>query len=508
MRDTPVSKLLQWSLFATGFSAIVAEYLLSTLASYFIGNAIIQWTLVVSLMLFAMGLGSRLSSIFRNNLLEHFILLELALSLLVSLSSIFVFIISGFTDILASFIYLYSIVLGLLVGIEIPLVIRINNEHKSLRVNLASVLEKDYLGSLVGGIFFAFVALPIFGLTYTPFLLGTINFLVACVLLFYTRLFRVSRVKYFLILNIAVVLTAFYFAKPIELYSEQVKYRDKVVVQLQSKYQKVVVTEWNGQHWFYINGNLQFCSIDEHLYHEVIVHPAVLLHPMAQKVLVLGGGDGLAVRELLKHKTIESITLVDLDSTVVNLAMHHPIFTSSNLHSLQDPRVKFQFGDAFHYVQNATELYDIVIIDLPDPRSIQIARMYSKEFYMSVYNLLGKEGIMITQAGSPAYASKAYLSIEKTIEQSNFNTIKLHNHITSMGEWGWIIGVKNNGKLDKRIQYLNFDTLDTRWLNNQAKPMIFQFGKNRFSLKDSIEINTLNNPKLVRYYSEGNWALF
>lgn len=507
MKDKAVSKILQWCLFATGFSAIVAEYLLSTLATYFIGNAVVQWTLVVSLMLFAMGLGSRVSAVIQRNLLQNFILLELSLSLLVSLSSSLVYLLSGFTDVLASFIYLYSIILGLLVGIEIPLVIRINDVHASLRTNLATVLEKDYLGSLAGGIFFAFVALPVFGVTYTPFLLGAVNFLVALVLLIYTRMFSNRLINLFLMANVLICLAVFYLAKPIEIYSEQVKYRDQVVIQKQTKYQKVVVTEWNGNHWFYINGNLQFCSIDEHLYHEVLVHPVMQLHPNPRKILVLGGGDGLAVRDLLYYP-VDSILLVDLDQTVVNLAKNSPVFTGRNHNSFSNPKVGFWYGDAFDFVQNAKDLFDVIIIDLPDPRSVQIARMYSKEFYNAVYRLLGQDGLIISQAGSPAYATQAYLSIEKTIQAAGFSTLKLHNHITSMGEWGWIVGSKRNRDLLRELGDIDFDTLPTRWLNNKVKPIITNFGKNRFNLIDSVEINTLFNPKLIHYYSKGNWELF
>jgi len=174
------SFVLKAALFATGFSGIVAEYILSTLASYFIGNAILQFTLIVSIMLFSMGLGSRLSKSFNTNIIFYFVITELILSVLVSFSAIASYLVYGFTSVSWVIIYVLSIIIGLLIGLEIPFATRINNEFEELRLNISNILEKDYYGSLLGGLFFAFVGLPYLGLTYTPFVLGFIN-LVWCI---------------------------------------------------------------------------------------------------------------------------------------------------------------------------------------------------------------------------------------------------------------------------------------------------------------------------------------
>ncbi len=178
-----ISLVLKIAIFATGCAGIVAEFVLSTLATYLIGNAVFQWTMVMSLMLFAMGMGSRLSKLFRYRLLDTFILVEFSLSILCSSSAVLAYGLAAYTAHINIIIYLVAMVIGALIGFELPLVMRLNEAHEELRTNIAAVMEKDYYGSLLGGLFFAFFGLPCLGLTYTPIILGAINFLVASLLL-------------------------------------------------------------------------------------------------------------------------------------------------------------------------------------------------------------------------------------------------------------------------------------------------------------------------------------
>ena len=173
------SNILKLALFATGLSGIVAEYILSTLATYFLGDSVFLWTMIVSIMLFSMGLGSRISKSIKSNLLEKFITIEFILSVLSAFVSVITYSASAYYGYVGFVIYGLSVIIGLLIGMEIPIVIRLNDEFENLRVNVSTVMEKDYYGSLLGGVFFAFIGLPYLGLTYTPFILGTINFLVA-----------------------------------------------------------------------------------------------------------------------------------------------------------------------------------------------------------------------------------------------------------------------------------------------------------------------------------------
>lgn len=508
------SFVLKAAIFATGFAGIVAEYILSTLATYFIGNSIFQWTMIVSLMLFFMGLGSRLSKLITKNLIQNFLFLEVSLSILVAFSSVLVYTLAAITEYYGIIIYGLSMLVGLLIGLEIPLVVRINKEYEDLKSNISSILEKDYYGSLLGGVFFAFVGLPILGLTFTPFVLGIINFLVALVVFFRFKNKLTPKkhlnLKVVLGLTFTILAVGLAYTSPIIEWGEQKKYKDKVVYAEQSKYQKIVITEWKDEHWLYLNGNLQFCSIDEKMYHEVLVHPILKLHPKPKRILILGGGDGCAVREILKYKSIEKIDLVDLDPIMTNLGKNHPILIDVNQGSLSSEKVTIHNKDAYIFLeQNTTDFYDIIISDLPDPRNIELGRLYSKEFYTLCYRKLRPNGVIITQAGSPYFATKAFECINKTITNVGFTTIKMHNQIISMGEWGWVLGTKEKVDakiLKKRLQSLTFE--NTNWINNEAMQLITSFGKDFYRVEGEIEVNSIHNPVLHQYYLKGNWDLY
>ena len=233
------SFILKSAIFATGFAGIVAEYTLSTLATYFIGNSIFQWTMIVSLMLFCMGLGSRLSKLITKNLIQNFLILETSLSLIVAFSSVLVYTLASISEYYGIVIYSLSMLIGLLIGLEIPLVVRINREYEDLKSNISSILEKDYYGSLIGGIFFAFIGLPMLGLAYTPFVLGIINFLVALIV-FYRFKDKINkrstvRLQTILLVVFAILITGISFTEPIIQWGEQKKYKDKVVYSEQTE---------------------------------------------------------------------------------------------------------------------------------------------------------------------------------------------------------------------------------------------------------------------------------
>ena len=513
------SFVLKAAIFATGFAGIVAEYVLSTLATYFIGNSIFQWTMIVSLMLFCMGLGSRLSKKITKNLIQNFLILEVSLSLVVAFSSVIIYTIAAFSSYYEIFIYTLSMLVGLLIGLEIPLVVRINKEYEDLKSNISSILEKDYYGSLLGGVFFAFIGLPILGLSYTPFVLGIINFLVAYIVLIrfkekITPKRRLTNLNLLLTVTFLGLLAGITFTKPIIQWGEQKKYKDKVVFSEQTKYQKIVLTEWKDEHWLYLNGNLQFCSIDEEMYHEPLVHPIMQLSKKPKDVLVLGGGDGCAVREILKYPTVQKIDMVDLDPKMTELGKENPILININYGSMNSSKLNIYNKDAYNHLENDnTSFYDVIIIDLPDPRNIELGRLYSHEFYTHCYRKLRPNGYIITQSGSPYFATQAFNCINNTLSSVGFNTIPLHNQIISMGEWGWILGAKNTSKkvLKDQLKKLEFNNIDTKWINNEAMSLLTSFGKDSFFNQkkiDSTEINKIHNPILYKYYLEGNWDLY
>lgn len=511
------SLVLKASLFATGLSGIVAEYILATLASYFLGDSILQWTLVLSFMLFAMGLGSSRSKYFQGNLLEKFIIIELTLSLFVSFAALTVYVISAYKEYYGIIIYGFSILIGFLIGLEIPLVTRLNEEYEDLRVNIASVMEKDYYGSLLGGLFFAFIGLPYLGLTYTPFVLGMINFLVA-VLLYWRFKNLIQRSGIFLLNSLTILIfgcitMGFIYAESIVFFGEQQRYEDKIIFEKQSKYQKIVITQWKSEYWLFINGNQQLSTLDEEMYHEPLVHPVMELAKKPKNILVLGGGDGAAVRDILKHPSVQTITVVDLDPVMTQLAKTHPALLSVNDSSFYHPKVHVYNQDAYTFMDNIKNYYDVILVDLPDPKTVELGKLYSKEFYTLCYKHLRPNGLFITQAGSPYYSSKAFECIQRTLKAAKFHTIPLHNQILTLGEWGWVVGSKKltASQLKKSLQEIDFQDISTKWINKEAMLLMTSFGKKEFFLDtkhEKIAINTIQNPVLYRYYKRGGWDLY
>ena len=509
-----VSSLLKLCLFATGCAGIVAEFVLCTLATYFLGNAVFQWTLMMSLMLFAMGLGSHLSRYCSLNLLDTFTLLEFSLSLLCASAAASAYVLSPFFTNVGVVIYPLGIAIGLLIGMEIPLITRVNAAYEDLRVNISSVMEKDYYGALIGGLFFAFVALPYLGLTYTPVALGAVNFGVASLFLWRFRsLFSAPRLLSGVWAAVGAGLVGlFVLAEPIVLFGEQALYKDTVILVKQTPYQRLVMTRWRNDYWLYINGNEQFSSYDEERYHEPLVHPALALAGNREEVLILGGGDGLALREVLKYSQVKAVTLVDLDPEMTTLASTHPIFLQLNAHAFADPRVSVVNADAFSFLHDTPYLFDTIIIDLPDPNSAELARLYSLNFYRLCKQHLKRGGTLVTQATSPFFTRKAFVCIQKTMREAGFSILPYHNHIPTLGEWGFVLGVDATlleaTALKETIQELSFQEVETRFLNQGVMIAMVHFGKGILLDTDEIEVNRESWPVLQSYYRQGRWEVY
>lgn len=504
--------ILKVAIFATGVSGIVAEYMLATMATYFLGDSIFQWTMIVSVMLFSMGIGSLISRRFSTELLVWFIVLELVLSLVASFSGILVYVAAGyFKAYVGLFIYSLSIGIGLLVGMEIPLVTRINESFQTLKYNISSILAMDYVGSLIGGMFFVFVSLPFFGLTYTPFIVGGINFIVTLFLLpLIGQLVSQKKWIYTGCAGVGVLLLGgVLFSDQIRLISEQKRYKEKIIYQKQSRYQNIIITQKKDVFWLFLNGNQQLSTFDEYVYHEALVHPAMQLSTQKTNVLILGGGDGCTAREVLKYHDVRSITVVDLDSVVTNLARDYWVLSDLNQGSLSNPKVQIVNQDAFSWLEEQKLRFDVILIDLPDPKTIDIARMYSKEFYYVCKNHLTDGGTMITQAGSPMFASEAFYCVSNTMRAAGLSTLPLHNHVLTLGEWGYVLAKKiPQEELNALKNQLRFDqNIQTSWLNDEAFVGMYSFAKPTHSIQE-VQTNTMSNPILQRYYLNGEWALY
>jgi spermidine synthase len=480
-----LSFVLKVCMFATGCAAMVTEYTLATLASYLMGNTILQWTVVISLMMFSMGIGSRQSRKLEKHLLDRYVFAEFGLSLFCTFSVIFAFWIAAFTVHNGFVIYAIACLIGFLTGLEIPLVTRINENYETLRVNISSVMEYDYYGALAGGALFAFVLLPFLGLTYTPILLGGINLLVAGLILWkFSNLLKWAKIIKFTFLSLlGVIALATVFAKPIILFGEQHKYKDKIIYEEQTRYQKIVITKWKDDFWLFLNGSTQFSTYDEERYHEPLVHPDV-----------------------------ERVTVVDLDPAMTRLAKSHDIFLKINKNSLNSERVHVVNQDAYQFIRNSKKLYDAIIVDLPDPKSVSLSLLYSVGFYKMAKKQLKPFGVLVTQSTSPLYSPEAFLCIKKSMEAGGFSVAPYQNSIPTMGDWGWNLGVKKETMLPEKLREnllkLEFSGLKTRFINQEAMTAMAHFGKGIFELQDEIEVNTQSNPVILKYYRQGDWDVY
>ncbi|HIO21507.1 MAG TPA: polyamine aminopropyltransferase [Nitrospirales bacterium] len=509
-----VSNLLKICLFATGFAGIVAEFVLCTLATYLIGNAVLQWTLIISFMLFAMGLGSRLSRHFTTHLLETFIILEFILSILCATSAVVAYALAPWVRTIELVIYPWAIGIGLLIGLEIPLITRINATYEELRTNISAVMEKDYYGALFGGLFFALIALPFLGLTYTPIIVGTINAAAASLLLVrcYPKLATPRRLSAGWAATGILLIGLLVTANPIILYGEKSKYRDTVIFSQQTQYQKIVMTRWKDEYALFINGNQQFSTYDEERYHEPLVHLALSLLDHREDILIIGGGDGLAVREVLKYTDVKRVTLIDLDPTMTELGSTHPVIVRINHDALNNARVTILNQDGAAYLRDINQRFDAIIMDLPDPQSVDLARMYSLEFYRLAGKHLNKGGTIVTQATSPFFAPMAFLSIKKTMEEAGFSVLPYHINVPTLGDWGFVLGIEPevmaDAALKQAVLALHFDSIETRFLNREAVVAMVHFGKGLFERDHDVEVNRQSRPVFPAYYNKGRWEAY
>lgn len=485
---------------------IVYELLISTAASYLLGDSVTQFSVIIGIYMSSMGLGAYLSKYIETKLLEKFIQVEIALSVVggASIILIFMFYSSG-SKLYFVILYGLTILIGSLVGFEIPLVMRIMETILKLKDNVANVLAFDYIGGLIGSVAFPLLFLPTLGIMKTSILIGVLNLISALWLLIKTEKFKFKNRYYIITITlIGILSTCFVYSKPLNDYLEQNFYKDKILVALQTPYQKVVITKYKSDVRLFIDGNLQFSSIDEYRYHESLIHIPASLIPNIENVLILGGGDGLAARELLKYKTIKKIVIVDLDNKLVQLFKKEKLLTALNADSLNNKKVKVVAKDAMEFIKDDPNIYELIVVDLPDPRTPALCKLYNKQFYYLVQKRLSRTGTMVTQATSPFFAKKAFWCIYKTVKESFPYANRYHANVLSFGDWGFVMG--SNLPINKeRIKKINI-SVPTRYLTNDLARAAFLFGKDDTS-PENIKVNTMFDPVLVQYYLKSweNW---
>ncbi len=502
--------VLLTSVFIIASCGILYELLISSISTYFLGSSILQFSITIGLFMFFMGVGSYFSKFFNDSLLDWFVSIEIVLGFIGGLSSLILYFSYSLTENYYLVAFLQIAILGSLIGLEIPLVTRIINQYSTLKDTVAQIFSFDYIGALLASVLFPLVLLPYMGIMRTSFLIGLLNLGVAFfnVQFFENELRNSKGKKIATLMLIGMLVVGFAYSFQISGFFEQFIYQDTIVLSQQSPYQKIVVTEWNDDKRLFLNGSLQFSTTDEYRYHESLVHLPMALTQNREQILILGGGDGLAVRELLRYKNVGNIDLVDLDAAVTDLAKSNPIFTTLNHNSLNSAKVKIFNQDAFNFIKSTNNRYSLIIIDLPDPHDTSLGKLYSKEFYEMVKKCLSADGVMVTQATSPYFAKKTFWCIENTLSEVFENVVPYTAYVPAFGQWGFVIASQNLsvnnqqeliGKIQNNINTeIGFGNL--KFLTPELLASLFNFPKDL--QKPDIESNTLDTQIIVQYYEE------
>jgi spermidine synthase len=486
---------LLFGTFLIAICGLIYELLEGTLSSYLLGDSIYHFSLVIGLFMSSMGIGAWLSRFIEENLERAFVQLQLTIALVGGFSAFVLFFSFAYIDNYDAFLYLITISLGTMLGIEIPLIIRILKESFSLKTNISNVFTVDYIGALFASLLFPLVLVPKLGLMQTSFLFGMINLFVGSMAWYIFRALLGQRYLIYLFLVFLILGMGFWKSTELTSMIENKLYKNNIIYTKQTPYQKIVVTEQNHRIQFYINGAIQFDSIDEYRYHESLVHPAMINATKHENILIVGGGDGMALREVLKYEDVEHVTLVDLDSAITTLFREHKVLSELNSHAYDSAKVKVINQDAWKFIENAKVLFDVIILDLPDPNNISLSRLYSESFYRLLVKQLSRSGVMVTQASSPMYTRQAFWSIKKTMEQTKLYTQGYHTYVPSFGEWGFVLG--GRFPLDFKLKPMQ----GLKYLNTHVLEKMTLFASDMNELE--VEANKLSTHRLIEYYNEG-----
>ncbi len=544
--------VLGGGMFLMGGIGLAYEYTFSKISSDLLGNSARQWAITIAVMMLFMGIGADLQKYFKSeNLVDKLVISEILLGLLGAFGPLTLLLVFGFnSDYFVLFQYFFICSVGLLIGFEIPLITRINERYsKDLQHNLAKILKMDYVGSLCGALAWIFVLPRFFTIIESAFVLGLVNIAVAIITLvcFRAQVAYVWRLSAGILACSAGLVVALSSAEGWTVHAEQRLYRDRILLAETSTYQHLVLTRSQQSVVnCYLNGHIQFSSADEFIYHENLVHPAMAIAPRRANVLILGGGDGLAMRDVLRYVDVRAATLVDIDPMMTKLATVNPLFVALNEASLSEARVtsiessavtedgamalyapyqkvgrwredvkvadiQVMNIDAVKFVQQVPGTFDVIIIDFPDPNSLELASLYSQQFYEAVAKKLSADGIVALQSTSPYHAKEAFLCIGRTLKAAGISVVPYHDNVPSFGEWGWWIGghdfVYGEERIKESLRGIEELEVDTRYISPQLIEASLIFGRDQLTASND-GVSTISSPKVFEYYLEGWQSAF
>jgi len=473
---------------------LIYELVAGALASYLLGDSITQFSTIIGTYLFAMGIGSWLSRFVVRGVITRFVQIELIVGVVGGLSSLLLFLAFAYTEAFRLVLYGLVTLIGILVGLEIPLLMRILKDRYSFKDVVANVLTFDYIGALFASLLFPLLLVPRLGLVRSALLFGVINVLVGLwsTWLFRDDLPRPTGLRVAGLLALAVLGAGLWKGQAVTTLAEEGMYADPIILTRDTRYQRIVLTSWKDDLRLYLNGHLQFASRDEYRYHEGLVHPGLAALPSRARVLVLGGGDGLAVREILRYPDVQRVTLVDLDEGMTTLFRTHPRLTALNAQALNDRRVTVVNADAFTWLDANPAQYDFVVIDFPDPSNYHVGKLYTSAFYRLVKRHVAPGGLIAVQSTSPMFARQSFWSIVATLEGAGLRTWPYHVYVPSFGEWGFVIAGVDRYAPPARLPE------GLRYLTAASIAPLFDFPADMQRV--AAEPNRLNDQILVRYY--------
>jgi spermidine synthase len=507
-RIEPAEIALLTSVFVVAACGLVYELAAGALASYLLGDSVLQFSTIIGTYLFAMGVGSWLSRHIERQLVAYFLRIELLVGLIGGLMPAGLFMANsllpiGVTVPFKALLYGLVMLIGMLVGLEIPLVMRILQRHFAHRYALkdlvSEVLTFDYLGALAVSLAFPLLLVPHLGVVRTGVFFGLLNALVAVwALWLFRHELRAWRAHALACGGVIVVLSAAMVgAAPLTTWAEDRFFGDGVVLRQSTPYQRIVLTQGGGHTRLYLNGNLQFSSADEYRYHEALVHPAMSAHGGPKRVLVLGGGDGMAVREVLRHPTVEQVTLVELDPAMTTLFKRDERLTALNGNALNAPRVKIVNADAFTWLAGNHEAFDVIVVDFPDPTNHAIGKLYTSTFYALLDEHLSASGYAVIQTTSPLIARQSFWTVVNTVESVGLLATPYHAHVPSFGEWGFVLAHRRPWRMPPNVPP------GLRFVSVQGLPALFDFPPDMARVP--TEVNRLSSQVLVHTF-EAEWG--
>ena len=497
--------LLYVTVVLVAICGLVYELVAGAVSTYLLGDSVTQLSTIIGVHLSAMGVGAWLSKYVEERTAERFIDCQIAASFVGGLGGPILYLAFSTTSHVRLVLYVLVSVTGVLVGAELPLLMRVMKRRVAFKDVVPRVLSLDYVGALVGALLFALLLLPNLGILRTGIVfgvLGVISALWGTWVLGSSLEARPLRIR--AAIALAILFGTLAASQKIVMVADEALLLHPVAFTKQTQYQRIVITQARSGVSLFLDGNLQFASIDEYRYHEALVHPAFGVAKRAEHVLVLGGGDGLAVREILRHPEVKSVTLVDLDRGMTDLARELPLLRDLNERSFFDPRVRVINDDAMVWITedhpDIPKRFDVVIVDFPDPNNFALGKLYTVRFYKLLRERVADDGVISVQSTSPLVARRSFWCVVRSIEAAGFAARPYHALVPSFGEWGFVLAGRSELPLPTTVPP------GLRYLTAPTLASLFDLAPDMGPVP--VEVNRLNNQMLVRYYEEEwqRWA--